>query len=188
MDQYRRIFAMQMLVAGATFGSVEIAQAAKPQERKFPRALKAYKEIFEGGGLATGRLDAWYTLLTSDSTYSDPDIPKPVLTVSLKQHWKEVFDAFPDATYETVSLDPISERVWVYLWVMHATNTGTFNGVPATGRRVEMPGCEIVELRGGLIFRDVGYFDRLTFLTQLGYTLNNPPAPGTQPATSSPHS
>jgi len=186
MDANRRTFATQVLMAATAGAGVPMVHAAEPQARKLPRALKAYKEIFEGGGLATGRLEGWYPLLTKDATYSDPDVPKPVLTVSLKQHWKEVFDAFPDTTYETVSLDPVSQTVWVYRWIMHATNTGVLNGVPATGRRVEMPGCEIVELRAGLICRDVGYFDRLTFLSQLGYTLSSP-APA-QPTTPSPHS
>src|SRR5208282_4993126 len=51
--------------------------------------------------------------------------PNPVLALSLKEHWKEFFVGFPDATFEVTSYDALSERVWVVHWVSHATNSGT---------------------------------------------------------------
>ncbi len=178
MDQSRRSFATRIVTAAAG-GGLAMAQAAEPQTRRIPPVVKTYVDTFAAGGLTTGGLDVWFSILTADSTYSDPDFPTPVPALSLKEHWKEAFSAFPDAKFELVSLDALSERAWVYRWIMQATHTGPINGIPATGRRVQMPGCDFIELRGDLISSDVGYFDRFTQWRQLGFTLNKPPAPST---------
>ena len=57
-------------------------------------------------------------------------------------------------------------------WLLHGTNTGSYQGAPATGRSLTLPGCELLEARQGKLHRVDGYFDRLTILAQLG------PAPG----------
>jgi len=191
MERRRRNFTGRLIAgAGVVATGIGAVRRAEAVTKKIPRVVQAYVDTFAAGGLTTGGLDKWYTLVTEDSTYGDPDFPKPVLLSSLKGHWKEAFAAFPDATYEAVSLDAISERAWVYRWVMHATHTGPllgFEDLPPTGRRFTMPGCDFVELRGDLISSDVGYFDRFTLLSQLGFTLSKPHAPANQPATA-PHS
>jgi steroid delta-isomerase-like uncharacterized protein len=48
------------------------------------------------------------------------------------------------------------------------THRGEIMGVPATGRRVSMPGINIFRLRDGEIVERWGNLDMLGFLTQLG--------------------
>jgi steroid delta-isomerase-like uncharacterized protein len=52
------------------------------------------------------------------------------------------------------------------------TNTGPMVGLtgtlPATGRRVELPVCDIWRVRNGRIVKNRIYFDQVTFLGQLG--------------------
>jgi predicted ester cyclase len=69
-----------------------------------------------------------------------------------------------------VSLDPVTEHLSVWRWLLRGTNTGSYRGAPATGRSLTLPGCEFLETRGGKLHQVDGYFDRLTILAQLGLT------------------
>jgi len=141
--------------------------------REIPRVLKTFTETFTPAGL-----DVFMTTFTPDATYLDPNYSAPVPVATAKEAWVGLFTGFPDMTIKTVGLDAISERVWVWRWVLRGTHTGSFRGIPPTGRSMAMPGCEFIELRGDRVCRDVGYFDRLTMLVPLGYALTpaKPPA------------
>jgi predicted ester cyclase len=181
MDQNRRTLAMQLVAAAVAVGGVGTAHAGDPKEkRNVPPVIKDWMGPWMAGGLSTDHgLDKFYATLSSDSTYTDPNFPTPVLMLSLKEHWKDEFGAWPDAKFESAGLDAISDNAWVWRWVMHGTHTGTNKAltIAPTGRSFTVPGCDFIELRGDKISRDVGYFDRFTLLSQLGFTLNNPPAP-----------
>jgi ketosteroid isomerase-like protein len=41
-------------------------------------------------------------------------------------------------------------------------------GIPATGRRVEVVACDVIEARDGKIYRRREYYDELSFREQLG--------------------
>jgi len=58
---------------------------------------------------------------------------------------------------------------------MHATNSGPYRGFPASGKTINLPGCEIIETRGDKVFRVQGYFDRLTMMAQMGLVAGPPP-------------
>ena len=58
-------------------------------------------------------------------------------------------------------------------WTFTGTNTGPFRlpdgtEVPATGKRVEIKGMELVEVRDGKIVVDNLYYDFMAALVQLG--------------------
>lgn len=113
-----------------------------------------------------------------DGTYSDPGTPKPIPPQAIAELFDELFVAFPDAKTETVALDPISEMTAVWRWVIRGTNARPFRGAPATGRPIEVHGCEFIDAHDGLIRSVVGYYDRLSLLAQLGMV----PAPPAQTA------
>jgi steroid delta-isomerase-like uncharacterized protein len=113
-------------------------------------------------------LDGYLAAYASDGMYRSPSVPKPTLVHSLKDHFAEFFAAFPDASCETVGLDAIADDFWVWRFVIRGTHTASFKGLAATGRKVETPGCEFIELRDNSVHSVVGYFDRLTMLNQLG--------------------
>jgi steroid delta-isomerase-like uncharacterized protein len=136
---------------------------------EIPQVVRTYIETFNPKAL-----DAWIATFAPDGTYSDPGIPTPTPAHSLKEHFTGLFVGFPDMTAETLALDPLSEQDWVWRWVFHGTNTGSFRGLPPTGHRVAMPGCEFIEIRDDYVHRVVGYYDRLTMLSQLGLGPNSP--------------
>ncbi len=96
---------------------------------EIPQVVRTYMETFTPDGL-----DAWIATFAADGTYSDPSIPKPVPAHGLKEHFVGFFSGFPDGTFELVGIDAISERVWLWRWIFHGTNTGPFRGIPPTGR------------------------------------------------------
>ena len=138
-----------------------------------PQAIRTYVDLFTPSGL-----DTWVTTFAPDGTYSGPSTPQPVPRDGLKEYFTGFFAGFPDARFETVGLDSISDHVWVWRWILHGTNTGSYRGNPTTGRSVTVPGVEFIELRGDQVYRVEGYFDRLTMLGQLGLV----PGPATRSA------
>jgi steroid delta-isomerase-like uncharacterized protein len=81
-------------------------------------------------------------------------------------------EAFPDAKYVVDSF--VDEgNTFAGEWTFTGTNTGPFRlpdgtDVPATGRRVEIKGMELVEVRDAWIVVDNLYYDFMAALLQLG--------------------
>jgi steroid delta-isomerase-like uncharacterized protein len=79
--------------------------------------------------------------------------------------------AFPDLHWEMREFIEGSDTV-VAEGVFIGTNSGTMVGprgpIPATGRRVELPFCDIWKVRNGRIVENRIYNDQVTFLSQLG--------------------
>lgn len=80
--------------------------------------------------------------------------------------------AFPDATYTVASFveqgDSFADE-----WTFTGTNDGPFllpdgTEVPPTGKRVEIRGMELVQVRDGKIVVDNLYYDFMSALAQLG--------------------
>ena len=80
--------------------------------------------------------------------------------------------AFPDARYTVDSFVEHGES-FADEWTFAGTNTGPFTlpdgtQVPATGKRVEVKGMELVEVRDGKIVVDNLYYDSIAGPIQLG--------------------
>jgi steroid delta-isomerase-like uncharacterized protein len=104
----------------------------------------------------------------SDAAFVDPGQLVPLDRVGIEEEFLGIFAAFPDATFETAALDPISDDAAAWQWTLRGTNTGQFAGGPPTGRTIQVSGCEFIHTRRGLIRHVTAYFDRLRLLAQLG--------------------
>ncbi len=128
--------------------------------------LDRYVELYNAGDL-----DACMELYAEDAvqrmhdgTFEGPDAIRARLARDL--------DAFADANYVVESFvgdgDTFADE-----WTFTGTNTGPLRlpdrtEVPATGRRVEIKGMELVELRDGKIVVDNLYYDFMAAVAQLG--------------------
>lgn len=78
-----------------------------------------------------------------------------------------LFTAIPDlhfsVPYKIARGDNVAEQ-----WLIEGTHSGTLFGIPATGRRVTLPGMSMVTLRDAKFLRDEFYFDSGIFLRQVG--------------------
>lgn len=80
---------------------------------------------------------------------------------------ENLFVAFPDVTYELTDVVAEGEKL-AAKFTMHATHLGPFYGIPATGRRIELPCLSIIEMRDAKFVYDHCYFDSGQCLRQMG--------------------
>jgi steroid delta-isomerase-like uncharacterized protein len=88
-------------------------------------------------------------------------------------------DAFPDSHGEIVNAFGSGDQVALQI-IWTGTQTGDLVGpagsIPATGKQVQVPACQVVRMRDGEIVSVDHYFDSMSMLVQLGV------APAQQPA------
>ena len=89
-------------------------------------------------------------------------------------------DAFPDLNMRIDLMVAENDMVAVR-WTATGTNTGTGNGIPATGRSVETHGTTLFRMEGGRIAEEWTCANSLGLMRQLGML----PAPAAAPATGS---
>ena len=80
--------------------------------------------------------------------------------------------AFPDLVMSVDQVVAEGDLVTV-LWSARGTNTGTGNGLPATGKKIEGRGITIWRIRGGKIREEWSEFDQLRLMKQLGLIPEN---------------
>jgi steroid delta-isomerase-like uncharacterized protein len=80
-------------------------------------------------------------------------------------------NAFPDGRVEITKVR-VGDDWAVVEFTGRGTNTGPLatpaGEMPATGRRVELPFCDVLDIRDGKIFRGRSYFDMASMMRQLG--------------------
>jgi steroid delta-isomerase-like uncharacterized protein len=85
----------------------------------------------------------------------------------LRQFFVELFAAVPDleTTYDIVAT---SGDAAVVEYHMRGTHLGSFQGVDATGKHLEIRGCDVMHVEGDLIVRNTAYYDGMAFARQIG--------------------
>jgi steroid delta-isomerase-like uncharacterized protein len=78
-----------------------------------------------------------------------------------------LFTAIPDLEFTVQETVVRGDSVAVQ-WTIRGTHLGTFMGIPATGRRLEVPGVSMLTLRDGKFLRDDFYFDSAGMMRQTG--------------------
>lgn len=76
--------------------------------------------------------------------------------------------AFPDLTIEIRHHHLPSESVSIVEYTFAGTHRGELEGIPATGRRMEVVACSVAEIYAGQIHRERDYYDTLALMQQLG--------------------
>jgi steroid delta-isomerase-like uncharacterized protein len=75
--------------------------------------------------------------------------------------------AFPDVVVVPEKLIAENDLVTIY-WIARGTNTGTGNGLRATGKKAELAGITIWRIADGKIKEEWSAFDQLSMMKQLG--------------------
>jgi len=76
--------------------------------------------------------------------------------------------AFPDLVLEVRNHYSAGHDVSVLEFTAKGTHKEELDGIPATGRQVEVLVCDIIKTRDGKVVREREYFDGATMLKQLG--------------------
>jgi steroid delta-isomerase-like uncharacterized protein len=151
-----------VVVALAAIGSAPLARAASPEHN-----ARVARRVYEDG-LSRGRFDIPYTADFVGHGGGGTFTHEAGLAEA--RGWRS---AFPDLS---VAVDlVVAERDLVAVrWTARGTNTGTGNGIPATGKRVETSGTTIFRFEDGAIAEEWTAGHSLGLMRQLGLL----PAPG----------
>jgi steroid delta-isomerase-like uncharacterized protein len=83
------------------------------------------------------------------------------------QYLSEFRQSFPDIEFKIEDVIGEGDRVAVR-WRSRGTHTGTFQGLPSTGKQCVATGITLFRIAGGKIVEDWGNWDRQGLMQQLG--------------------
>lgn len=92
---------------------------------------------------------------------------------AILQSYRSLFRIFPDWEYKADDLLICGSRV-AEAFKAKATHVGEFMGLPGTGKKFEIQGVRLFELRENLIARERRYYDFTGMLIQLGVLKSKP--------------
>jgi steroid delta-isomerase-like uncharacterized protein len=74
--------------------------------------------------------------------------------------------AFPDLHFEIDETVRQDDRIAV-LWTATATDRGALMGMPPSGRRISLPGCDVLRIHDERITESWSFYDRMALLAQV---------------------
>ena len=153
MRPIKTVSACLLLISGALF-------ASSLEEQNKVIAKRAFEEI-----LSKGRFELAEQLYAKDfinhGIHSNANLEEDQTAL---KGWHQ---AFPDVVIVPEKLIAEDNFVTIY-WVARGTNTGTGNGLPATGKKAELAGITIWRIIEGKIKEEWSAFDQLSLMQQLG--------------------
>src|SRR5213595_1897676 len=130
------------------------------QEQTKAIARRAFEEILSGG-----KFELAEELYAKD--FANHGIHRTVGLEEDQAALKGWHQAFSDITIVPEKLIAEGDLVTIY-WIARGTNTGTGNGLPATGKKAELAGITIWRIVDGKIKEEWSAFDQLSMMQQLG--------------------
>ena len=134
--------------------------ASSLQEQNKAIAKRAFEEI-----LSKGRFELASELYAKD--FVNHGIHRNASLEEDQAALKGWHQAFPDVSIVPEKLIAEDDFVTIF-WIARGTNTGTGNGLPATGKKAELAGITIWRIVDGKIKEEWSAFDQLSMMQQLG--------------------
>jgi steroid delta-isomerase-like uncharacterized protein len=118
-------------------------------------------EVFQCYTDAWNRHDADGIVATfaGGGIYTDPATAGPLAGAAIAAYAQSLWGAFPDLSFETLSLTHNDQGFLSAEWLMKGTNTGEIMGLPPTGRSIALAGADFARIEDGQIVSLQGYFD-----------------------------
>ena len=154
-------------VINCSFLLATIAYASSLQEQNKAIARRAFEEI-----LSKGRFELAEQLYAKD--FVNHGIHRNASLEEDQAALKGWHQAFPDISIVPEKLIAEGDLVAIH-WIARGTNTGTGNGLPATGKKGELAGITIWRIVDGKIKEEWSAFDQLSMMQQLGLLANQKP-------------
>jgi len=147
---------------------VTVACGASLQEQNKALAKRAFEEL-----LSKGRFELAEQLYAKD--FVNHGIHRDISLDEDQAALRGWHQAFPDLAIVPEKLIAEGDLVTIY-WIARGTNTGTGNGLPATGKKGELAGITIWRIVNGKIKEEWSAFDQLSLMQQLGLLANQKPS------------
>ncbi|MGH7492394.1 MAG: ester cyclase [bacterium] len=162
MINHRRSVAASCVVVGLCALALGFTSAGD-EEKNAAAVKRFYEEVMGKGNMKV--IDELVADNFVDHYVPDPKLPSN--KAGLAQTMGMFRTAFPDLQVTIEDLIAKGDKVWAYT-TMRGTNTGTFMGMPATGKKIEVKGVDIVRFVNGKAVEHWGLNDDYTMLQQLG--------------------
>jgi steroid delta-isomerase-like uncharacterized protein len=117
-------------------------------------------------GYNAGRFDRLEEIFHPEVVAHGP-IPIDPGVEGLRAALMRVKQAFPESHIDIVDFAETPDTIY-RRWIFHGTNSGSFFGMPPTGRSVDMTGVDIERFDGDRIIEHWSIWDRATMMEQLG--------------------
>jgi steroid delta-isomerase-like uncharacterized protein len=111
--------------------------------------------------------DAILATFAPGGSYADPNVPDGVSGPHLAGYAGAIFAAFSDLEFEIVKQFEGGEGVIIAEWLMTGTHDGELRGLPPSGRKIAVPGIDVIEAGADGIHAVRGYFSNGTMMEQL---------------------
>ncbi|MBX3634281.1 MAG: ester cyclase [Rubrivivax sp.] len=127
-------------------------------------------------GQARAYFDAWrrrdaaavLATLAPGGTYEDPLTGGPIAGPAFADYMQGLWAAFPDLDFTLGDIVHAGGDRVLGAWRMHGNHHGPFNGLPPTGRRVDLPGVDVIHAGPDGLRSVTGCFDSAVVPRQLG--------------------
>ena len=155
----------KIMIVTAILLAIGSLLASSLQEQNKAIARRAFEEI-----LSRGRLELTQQFYAKD--FVNHGIHRDASLEEDQAALKGWHQAFSDVAIVPEKLIAEGDLVVVY-WIARGTNTGTGNGLPATGKKAELAGITIWRIVDGKIKEEWSAFDQLSMMQQLGLLPGN---------------
>ena len=106
-----------------------------------------------------------------DSSYVDDavihTVPEVKGKANARAYYENYVTGFSERKFIVKEIFADGDKLVKY-WQFKGKHTGTFFGIPATGKDVDISGCTIVKMKDGKIAEERDFMDNLEFMQQLG--------------------
>ena len=150
------------------FVTANLLFASSLQEQNKALAKRAFEEL-----LSKGKFELAEQLYAKD--FVNHGIHRDISLEEDQAALKGWHQAFPDLSIVPEKLIAEGDLVTIY-WIARGTNTGTGNGLPATGKKAEQSGITIWRIVNGKIKEEWSAFDQLSMMQQLGLLPSQKPS------------
>ncbi len=159
------------------FVSSGYAQQTKSQSARNKETTIKIIKAFDAGDA-----DALENWIAKDAvTHSDtPPGMKSSGLEAVKEMCKMHKAAFPDMKTTIRTIATAGDTVIAY-FVSVGTNTGPFMGMPATNKKINMEGVDIIRFKNGKAVEHWGVYDNMKMMQQMGMMPPPPPPPVAPP-------
>ena len=141
--------------------------ATDPEEQPTAEELAAHKELVKQvvDVLNTGDYAVLDQIVAED--YAQHGAGRPSTRKGLQATYAGYRAAFPDIKWTIEFIGADGDKVFIYT-SLTGTQTGSFNGIPATGKFVTINTADVYQIKDGMIAAHWDVYDQFGLLTQLG--------------------
>ncbi|HDL04771.1 MAG TPA: ester cyclase [candidate division Zixibacteria bacterium] len=166
------VLMLAVLIIAITAGC---AQEPKPliSEAEVAEIVKTYEEARN-----SYNLDLLDKIFSPDVVVHDPGAPETIVGLSaLKEYYHGSHAGIPDLKLTLDEYYISGDRIF-WIWTFSGTHTDTLRGLPPTASVVNFKGVAIDRIANGMIVEEWVYYDMLSLMKQLGFTLVPPKIEG----------